>query len=179
MKFKQHKAKLYAGAVILLACGFMFRISAESRTENSFRFDKRLEQFQTNTSSNKRKKTVKERKMNEKKSNEMPSGIWAGDGINLFIEKSTAKIEFDCGEGEISQKMSVDEKSFFSLKGFYSARYPGALRVNLPPKRQAARYEGKITGMQINLRIISEESGEIIRETVLKKTKAAKIRKCF
>lgn len=179
MKFKQHKAKLYAGAVILLFFGFMFRISAESRSENSFCFDKRLEQFQTNTSSNKRKKTVKKQKMNKKNSNEIPSGIWAGDGINFFIEKSTAKIEFDCGEGEISQKMSIDEKSFFSLKGFYSARYPGAIRVNLPPKRQAARYEGKITGTQINLRIIAEESGEIIREAVLKKTKTAGIRKCY
>jgi hypothetical protein len=40
-----------------------------------------------------------------------------------------------------------------SIQGFHTRLYPGAIRVDLLPKPQPARYQGKISGETMRLKV--------------------------
>ncbi|HEX8247622.1 MAG TPA: hypothetical protein VF599_05605, partial [Pyrinomonadaceae bacterium] len=118
-------------------------------------------------------------KVNQSKPTSVSPGNWGAAGVNFVVEDNGVKIEYDCAAGEISQKLSIDEQGNFSANGIYTRRYPGALRVKLPPKPQPARYEGKISGDKLTLRVTLTETDETLEEVVLRRDTTGRIRRCY
>jgi hypothetical protein len=137
--------------------------------------------FQTNSPRKKKKKRKGDSKpkVNQSKLNQVTEGNWGAAGVNFVVEDGGVKIEYDCATGEISQKLSIDEQGGFSVNGVYTRRYPGALRVKLLPKPQPARFEGKISGDKLTLKVTLTETGETLEEVVLERNIAGRIRKCY
>jgi hypothetical protein len=168
------------GKFYLRCLAFIFFIfpvvgSVEARFDHS-NFVQKLE-FQTN-STPKKKKGKSKSKVNQSKSVSVPKGNWGATGINLVVVENGAIIEYDCANGEITQKLMINEQGGFSVNGVYIRRYPGALRVKFPPKRQPARYEGKISGDKMTLKVTLTETGETLEEVVLERGKIARIHGC-
>lgn len=117
--------------------------------------------------------------MNQAKMISVPTGNWGAAGVNFVVEDNGVKIEYDCATGEITQKLVLDAQGGFSLDGFYTRRYPGALRVKFPPKRAPARYEGKISGDKMTLKVTLTETNETLDEVVLQRNTTGTIRRCY
>lgn len=54
-------------------------------------------------------------------------------GVKLIVEENGAKIEYDCAEAEIAERLTIDEQGVFSVNGVYTHCYTVAIRVNLLP----------------------------------------------
>ncbi|HEX8737188.1 MAG TPA: hypothetical protein VF721_17785 [Pyrinomonadaceae bacterium] len=117
--------------------------------------------------------------MNQSKMTSVPAGNWGATGINLVVADNSATIEYDCANGEIQQKLLVDEQGRFSVGGVYTRRSPGALRIKFLPKPQPARYEGVISGDKMTLKVTLTETGKTLDEVVLERNKTGFIRKCY
>lgn len=105
-------------------------------------------------------------------------GHWGGTGVNFVVEKNSTSIEYDCAAGEISSQLKVDRRGKFAADGSHKRLYPGALRVNLQPKAQPARYEGKITGKTMRYKVTLKETGEVIGEFTAELGKEGRVRGC-
>lgn len=117
--------------------------------------------------------------MNQTKLVAAAPGNWGGSGVGLVVEDSRTNIEFACADGEIEQKLMLDEQGNFSANGFYTQQLPGPVREDDPPKRQPARYEGKISGKTMTLKIVLTETKETVGNYTLEKDKYANIHRCL
>lgn len=183
MKENINRLKFYTCIFTLICFVFLVIASLEFPFKNSVFAQKSKNEllFQTN-SSGKGKKKMKgksRQKLNRSKLVSAPPGSWGAAGIGLIIEEDSVKIEYDCAAGEIKQKFTIDDQGIFSMKGVYIRRYPGALRVKLPPKRQPAIYEGKISGNKMTLKVILIETNEMLEEVVLERDKISGVRRCL
>jgi hypothetical protein len=122
--------------------------------------------------------TAKGSKMFQTKKTKVAPGKWGAAGIGLSIEETAVNIEFDCATAEIPRNLMIDKAGNFSTDGVYIRRSPGALRTKFPPKRAAARFEGKISGKTMTLRITLTEENEKIGDFTLQRGKTSTIRKC-
>lgn len=118
------------------------------------------------------------KKMVQTKKTKVAPGKWGGTSIGLSVEETTVTIEFDCATAEITRNLMIDKTGNFSTEGIYIRRSPGALRVKFPPKRAPARFEGKISGKTMTLKITLTETGEKIGDFTLQRGKTPTIRKC-
>jgi len=141
----------------------------------------KTKRLQTNSPDKKKKKKKgsAKPKVNQSKMTSAPTGNWGATGVNFTVEDNGVTIEYDCAHGEIGQKLLLDEQGGFSVNGFYTRRYPGALRVKFPPRRQSARYEGKISGDKMTLKVTLTETNETLEEVVLQRDSTARIHKCY
>lgn len=130
-------------------------------------------------SSPKKKKGKSKSKVNQAKTVSVPPGNCGATGVRLVIDGHGVTIEYDCARGEITQKLLIDEQGGFRVSGVYTRRYPGAVRVKLLPKPQPARFEGKISGNKMTLKVTLTETGETLEEVVLERDKTARLRKCY
>ena len=105
-------------------------------------------------------------------------GSWGGTGVELVVKKDSVTIQYDCAAGEIQGRLRTDRRGNFTLDGVHKRLYPGAIRVNLLPKAQSARYKGKITGAILRYKVTLIETGEVIGEFTVERGKPAQIRKC-
>ncbi len=116
--------------------------------------------------------------MFQTKKTKVAPGSWGGSGVGLNIEAASVALEFDCAAAEIPDSLMIDKAGKFSTNGVYIRRSPGALRTKFPPKRAAARFEGKISGKTMTLRITLTETNEKIGDYTLERGKSPTIRKC-
>ena len=117
-------------------------------------------------------------RMFQTKKTKVAPGSWGGSGIGLSVEETIVSLEFDCATAEIPGNLMIDKGGNFSTNGVYIRRSPGALRTKLPPKRAAARFEGKISGKTMTLRIILIETNEKVGDFTLQRGKSPAIRRC-
>ena len=125
------------------------------------------------------RQTANIKTMNQTGKKIVAPGNWGGAGINLTVEKDGAKIEYDCAEAEIGEKLATDKRGNFNVEGSYLRHYPGAIRTKLLPKSQPAKFEGKISGETMMLKVTLTESGEEIGNYTLERGKTAKIHRCL
>jgi hypothetical protein len=123
--------------------------------------------------------TQADNSMNQTKKKAVAPGIWGGTGVNLTVEKEGVKIQYDCAEAEITEKLMIDKKGSFSVEGTYLRHNPGAIRLKFKPKKQPAKFVGKITDKKMILKVILTESDEEIGDHTLQKDKPAKLHRCL
>ncbi|MGI8786573.1 MAG: hypothetical protein ACR2HG_02265 [Pyrinomonadaceae bacterium] len=135
--------------------------------------------LQTNTNHRQKGKKKKKTKMKQPKLTTLQTGSWGGNGIGLTIEADGAKITFDCADGEIKQKLEIDENGNFSLSGFYTQQRGGPIVLNDLPKPQPALYEGAVSGSKMTLKVVLTETKNTIGEYKLERDKYANIHRCL
>lgn len=146
------KRRIYSAGIIL-TCLFWLNIPVEAQTKRGVR-------------------------MLQTKKTKVAPGNWGGSGIGLDIEETTVVLEFDCATAEIPGNLMIDKAGNFSTSGVYTRRMPGALRIKLLPKPAAARFEGKISGKTMTLKITLTESDEKVGDYTLQRGKTRTIRRC-
>jgi hypothetical protein len=117
-------------------------------------------------------------KMNQTKQTGVPVGQFGGTGIAITVEKSGAKIEYDCAEGEIRTPLRVDKKGFFKADGFHKGPNFGPTRIDDPRTPDAVRYEGQIVGSVMKFKVTKIKTGEVIGEFIVKRGQQPVMHRC-
>ncbi len=136
--------------------------------------------FQTNSSQPKRKRKRKtKQKINQTILIAVQPSAWGAIGIGLVVEEDSAKIEYDCAGGEIEKKLMMDKNGNFNVEGVHIPSHGGPVRIDEQPKRLPARYEGKISGNTMTLKVTLIESKKVIGEFTLERDKTPRIVRCL
>lgn len=89
----------------------------------------------------------------------MALGLWGGSHVSMHVTSAGARIEYDCAEGVIEEPLRPDAEGRFTAMGTHTPGHGGPIRVGeiLPAFR--ARYEGRVQGEQMNLRVTTTDTG--------------------
>ena len=141
------------------------------------------ESIQTNTNSkNKKKKKTKRAvkpKMTQSKRFAVPTGDWGGNGIRLVVDANSTTIEYDCAQGEITEKLTIDRNGIFDAKGVHIQETGGPIRLDNPPQRKSARYTGRISGKVMTLKVTLTDGSTIVGEYDLELEKNVRLHRCL
>lgn len=124
-------------------------------------------------------KTKEIETMNQTKLVPVAESNWGTTDIILRVEKDVVKIEYVCAEGEINEPLKVDEQGNFNADGVHIRHKPGPVIEGAKPNRQPAKYQGKISGDKMTLKITYKESGEEIGNYTLERGKTPRMQRCY
>ena len=125
------------------------------------------------------KKGKSKNKLKEKNNLPIQPGVWGTTGTNLTVDDEGARIEYDCADGEITEKFIIDADGNFALSGFYTAQTPGPISIDKQPVRRPARFEGKISENQMTLKVTLTDTDEKLEKVLLERDRMGKIRRCY
>ncbi len=125
----------------------------------------------------KRKKVVA--KKVEPKLVAVKTGIWGGDGVIFEVKEKSVTIQYGCADGQIEQAFITDTAGNFTVNGYHTRQSGGPVLIDSQPSRQLARYEGKITGDKMRLKVTLTASKEVIGEFVLQRGNIPEITRCY
>lgn len=109
----------------------------------------------------------------------VPVGTWGTRGMILNVVENSVNIQYDCADGQIEQTLKLDIKGNFAANGFHSGRSPGPTLKDAQSASRGARYEGKISGDTMTLRVTLIETKEVIGEFKLQRGKIPKLTRCY
>lgn len=109
----------------------------------------------------------------------VPASVWGANGIILNVEENGVTIQYECADGQIEQSLKMDEQGNFAANGIHSPQRPGPIRVDAKQARQPARYEGKISGNIMTLKVTLTETKEVIGEFSLERGKTPRMTRCY
>lgn len=115
----------------------------------------------------------------EQQKTDVKAGRWGGTGLLLSVEKRSATIEFECANATIASRLSTGKGGKFSATGTLTRRSFGPIRLDSMPQPQPARFEGKVTGIQMKLKVTLIETGELIGNYVLEHNKLGRMTRCY
>lgn len=104
---------------------------------------------------------------------------WGGQSVSLTVERNSVKIEFDCAEAKIPQQLETDKKGNFSVNGTFTRHSPGPTRRDSPPQAEPARFEGKITGKSMKLKVTLVKTNEMLGEFSTERGKEPSLTRCY
>ena len=120
----------------------------------------------------------RENNMDDTKLTAVSQGNWGANGIIFVVEESGVKIEYDCADGEIKNKLMINEKGEFKAEGSHTPGTFGPIREDNPPKPKPAHYEGKVSGETMTLAVTLTETKEKIADYTLERGKTPRLHKC-
>lgn len=136
------------------------------------------EPAKTPVNSNKQTNSNRKNNMEDTELSAVKPGNWGATGISLVVEENGAKIEYDCANGEIKDKLMINENGEFEADGTHTRESFGPIREGKEPKPQPAHYEGKIAGDTMTLKAVLTDTKESIGDFTLERDKSARLRKC-
>ncbi len=88
----------------------------------------------------------------------VPNGVWGGEHIRMEVNDGGADIEFDCARGSIAQRLELDDKGRFKVRGIYMAETPAPAAVDgrLTASGVKATYTGTLSGSSLRLEVFIE-----------------------
>ena len=114
-----------------------------------------------------------------RKMQNIATGTWGGQHIDIAIEGNTATIEYDCANGTINGPFKLDRNGRFSLSGTHVRGHAGPIRVDVKPESQPARYTGWIDGKKMTLTVTLTNGNVKIGTFTLTHGQAGRLRKCY
>ena len=108
-----------------------------------------------------------------------PVGPWGGDHIRIDVTSSGATLEYDCAHGTIDEPIVVGDGSRFSAAGTHTFEHGGPIRVDEPPNRHPARYEGRVVGDTMEITVTVTDSRQRIGQFMLFLNHPARLLKCL
>ena len=140
------------------------------------------ESLQTNTppqkSKSKKKGKAKQKTMNTKLV-AVPASVWGANGIILNVEENGVTIQYECADGQIEESLKVNEQGNFEANGFHIRQRGGPIRVDAKLARQPTRYEGRISGNTMTLKVTLTETKEVIGDFTLERGKTPRMTRCY
>jgi len=113
-----------------------------------------------------------------RKMQNIPAGMWGGQGISIQINGNTATVEYDCANGTISGPFKLDRNGKFNVSGRHVREHGGPIRLNEERASQPARFTGWTDGKKMTLTVTLESSKQDIGTFVLQFGSSGRIRKC-
>ena len=113
-----------------------------------------------------------------KRSTAVPAGVWGAEGIVFTVASDGVTIQYDCAEGFIEHPIKIDEHGYFNELGIHSPRHGGPTIMNETPVRLGTRFEGKITGDTMSLKVILIGTSEVIGNFTLERGKTPRMHQC-
>jgi len=111
-----------------------------------------------------------------RKMQNIPTGNWGGQHINMKVGAKSATIEYDCASGTIKGPLVVDGDGNFNLRGTHRMQRGGPTRADETPNDHPATYTGSIKGNTMTLKLKISDSDE---ETfTLEKGKEGELFRC-
>jgi hypothetical protein len=105
-------------------------------------------------------------------------GLWGGEHVRLVVDRSGARLEYDCAESTIDKPIEVDDRGGFTARGVYRPGRGGARRDDEPSASNRVRYSGEVTGDTMKLTVRREENAEILGVFTLKRGADVLLMKC-
>ena len=116
--------------------------------------------------------------MNQTKLTAVSPGQFGGTGIVVTVEKGGVKIEYDCADGEIHTPLKVDKKGYFKIDGSHTGPNVGPTRIDDNRAHEAVRYEGRIVGSLMKLKVTMIKTGEVIGDFTLRRGQRSVMHRC-
>ena len=107
------------------------------------------------------------------------TGSWGGVGIRLDVTAQGATTEYDCAHGTIDQPLVTDRAGRFSAAGTHVREHGGPIRVDEPPDRHPARYDGTLAGTTIHFTVAMLDTQQVIGPFDAIRDVAGRIVKCL
>jgi hypothetical protein len=97
----------------------------------------------------------------------------------MLVTSAGARLEYDCAEGVIEEPLRPDTEGRFTATGFHTPGHGGPIRVGeiLPVFR--ARYDGRVDGEQMSLRVTITETGVELGPFVLRRGGSGSLVRCL
>ena len=109
----------------------------------------------------------------------LPVGTWGGQHVSMEVTDLGATLDFDCAHGSINERIAFDSEQRFAVKGSYVREHGAATRQDEAAEGQTVTYEGVIDGESMTLKVILEETKEVIGTFTLIRGKVGRVRKCL
>lgn len=122
---------------------------------------------------------VLSKSMDQQNSLDVKKGIWGGRGIRFLVENSSAAIELDCGKATISSRVRTRKDGKFSAIGLMTRSGPGPVMRDAPPRTQRVRFEGKVTGKQMTVKVTLADSGDLVGDYILERGSQGELTRCY
>ena len=81
----------------------------------------------------------------------VPNGAWGGDHIGMVVTDTGATIEYDCAAGKITDRMNLNSRGDFDVRGVHYPGHGGPVRIDEPRNAHAARYTGHATSAEMTI----------------------------
>ena len=109
----------------------------------------------------------------------VPAGDWGGQDIRLTVGAKGGTIQYPCADGQIEQPMMMDAGGNFAANGFHLQQRGGPIRADLDQLKQRVRYEGKISGETMTLKVTDVNSKALVGEYSLQHGKLTRMTRCY
>jgi hypothetical protein len=106
-------------------------------------------------------------------------GTWGGDHIRLDVVPGGATLEYDCAHGTIDEPIVVGAGSRFSAAGTHTFEHGGPIRVDEPPNRHPARYDGRVVGDTMELTVTVADTHQRLGTFMLFFRDSSRLVKCL
>ncbi len=89
-------------------------------------------------------------------------GVWGGANVLMEITDAGAAITYECAHGTIDQRLELDGKGHFDVRGTHTRERGGPVRSGETPDRHPARYTGRVDGKIMTLVVTLTDTKEAI-----------------
>ncbi len=104
-------------------------------------------------------------------------GTWAGEHIHLEATEQGGQVEYDCAHGSIDQRIVLDARGHFKVKGTHVRERGGPVRKG-EEDGKPAQFSGQVTGDKMTLTVTDTASGESLGEFILTYGQSPRLMKC-
>jgi hypothetical protein len=104
-------------------------------------------------------------------------GTWGGQHVHAEVTERGADFEFDCAQGNISQKITLDGSGHFEMSGKFSTQHPGPARDDESSSR-TVQYRGSVKDGEMDLAIFDPKTKEDLGSFKLKLGNEGRLMKC-
>jgi hypothetical protein len=116
--------------------------------------------------------------LSAKKDDQIMKGEWGGEHIGLQVNEAGAEIEFDCANGKINQRITLDKNGKFDLTGTYTIERRGPVKLDDPQNTHSAKYVGIVKDNTMTLTVTIIDNKENIGNFTLTHGTRARVMKC-
>ena len=106
------------------------------------------------------------------------TGEWGGEHIGMQVNEDGADIEYDCANGRINQRITLDKNGKFELTGTYTIERGGPVREDKPQPTYSARYAGIVKDKTMTLTVTLIDNKKDVGTFTLTHAARARVMKC-
>ena len=164
---------------LLVTTNGMGRSNAQSGSKQSGRTPVRI--LQPHQSFSLRLLNMNDSSIDKKKSRTQRSvalGTWGGQHIRMIVTANGATIEYDCAQGSVAGKLTLDSERKFSITGSHTREGPGPIRIGVTRPGRPARFDGHVNGDEMSLSVVLTDENESIGDFILRRGSEGRLRKC-
>lgn len=107
------------------------------------------------------------------------TGGWGGNHIGLTATADSSQIEYDCAAGSIQGPIVLDSGGRFTALGSHTIGHGGPVRMDEVPDVHAARYEGRVRGNTMELRVVLTDRNQEIGTFRLERNAQPMVMRCL